>query len=99
MKSHTFMGKRYLVTREPDRASWGTCDPPETTEKTINIRPRQGGRELLNTLIHEGLHACEFKWDEASIGQAADSIEGFVTRYLRAYCGFDAAQLRQRRGA
>ena len=39
----------------------GDCDPPEATNPTIRICATLQGEELLDTLIHECLHASAFQ--------------------------------------
>tara|TARA_R110000824_G_scaffold120382_5_gene275693 strand:- start:29695 stop:30108 length:414 start_codon:yes stop_codon:yes gene_type:complete len=40
---------------------WGVTDSPKRKNKSIRIRRRLGSQDLLDTLIHELLHAAE--WD------------------------------------
>ncbi len=92
--SHIFMGKRYrIVWRSPRRESIcprcgqatshqsdGECDPPHVFDKAIMIGPKLSEPELLETAVHEAMHATCWFADEEVINQAAMDIALFLSR-------------------
>jgi hypothetical protein len=82
MEKHIVIrGKRYrlLYTRLPDDA-FGLCDAPDTEGKRIRIRKGLRGRQELDTLIHEMLHAAYWDMDEGAVHDAAHDIAAVLWR-------------------
>jgi len=53
----------------------GRCDPPDKPNKTITINSRLRGEELLDTIIHEVLHAASWDvLDEGFVEQTATDL-------------------------
>jgi hypothetical protein len=52
----------------------GTCDAPNTPGKAIRILSELKGRERLETIIHECLHAAGWELKEKSVTHAARDI-------------------------
>lgn len=75
----TILGKRYRVVFErlPDDTN-GECDHPETKHKQIRIDSALTGRPLLETELHELLHAGFWSLDETHVAEWARD----VSRYL-----------------
>ncbi len=92
--SHIFMGKRYRVVWKSPRRDGvcprcgqatshkndGECDPPDAPLKGIMIGPKLSEPELLETAIHESLHASGWFLDEQWVDQAAMDIGLFLSR-------------------
>lgn len=69
----TLLGKRWrLVFDRLGRSKvWGYCDEPTKVNKEIRVDSRLSGQHRLEILIHEILHACDWRADEAVITQQA----------------------------
>lgn len=78
----TFLGKRWrfrwVGRKEICRDRFGECDAPSTKGKEIRVRENQSEKDELETLIHEGLHACDWHKDEEWISDAARDLARFV---------------------
>ena len=89
-RNHTFRGKRYKITTATKRAmgvNRGDCDSPSGPGKTIRVgndlmQPSKD-KELMEVLLHEGLHACMWDVSEEGIHQTADSLANLLWR-----CGY-----------
>ena len=75
-------GKRYNLVR-CDISHHGECESPGTKGKKIRIKESIKGRTLLDTLIHESLHACLWMADEEWVAQTASDISHVLWR-----CGY-----------
>jgi len=75
-------GKRYTLIR-CDISHHGECESPITKGKKVRIKKGIKGRHLLDTLIHESLHACLWMADEEWIAQTATDISYILWR-----CGY-----------
>ena len=75
-------GKRYKLVR-CDISHHGECESPITKGKKIRIKKAIKGRILLDTLIHESLHACLWIADEEWVAQTASDISHILWR-----CGY-----------
>lgn len=53
---------------------YGLCDPPWKKRPRISIRPHTRDDYLLETLIHEALHAAFWDMDERAVTEAARDI-------------------------
>ena len=81
IRTATFRRRRYIVEwRKPDAQTDGDCDPPHVVAKRIRIAPSLSGVALLETIVHECLHACWFDLDEASVTEAARDIALALSR-------------------
>lgn len=69
--------KTQIVMKNLPGKLWGECS---FDRRTIRIDPRQGGREMMNTLIHETLHACEPDMDEQDVRGIARSLTTVLRR-------------------
>jgi hypothetical protein len=71
----TIRGRRYRLRYKRLPANeYGRCDAPDTPDKCIDIRKGIKGRQELDTLIHEMLHAAFWDMDEDAIHDAAHDI-------------------------
>jgi len=75
-------GRRYKLVR-CDISHHGECESPITRDKKIRIKKTIKGRILLDTLIHESLHACLWMADEEWVAQTASDISHILWR-----CGY-----------
>ena len=92
--SHVFNGRRYrIIWRRPrnettcsgcgrliNKQSDGGCDPPDGHDKCIMIGPKLDEPVLLETAIHESLHALLWLVDEQAIDVTARDIASFIRR-------------------
>ena len=60
--------------------SAGECDGPKDKKKQIRIREDQRGLEHLDTLLHEGLHACFWDFDESVVLESARDLARLLWR-------------------
>ncbi len=92
--SHVFNGRRYrIIWRRPksdgtcascgqpvDMATDGGCDPPDNFDKCILIAPKLSEQLLLETAIHEALHALLWVLDEDAIEVTGRDVASFLRR-------------------
>jgi len=77
VKTHTFATGCYRIVHE---SLDGLCLPIAPAVKQISIRHTLKGAALLETLIHEALHA-EGETDERWVSSAARRITRLLRRY------------------
>jgi hypothetical protein len=66
---------RYWTVRFVKRMRWkGACDEPAHPGKEIHIRDTLRGRLLLDTAIHEQLHAAMWQLDEKFVDRLATQL-------------------------
>ena len=81
IRSAVFRGRRWLITwRKPGRDFDGHCEPPNQHGKHICIGPRLDEKDLLETIIHEGLHASYWELTEDAVDEAARDITKVLWR-------------------
>jgi len=84
VRTHSFRGRRYNIRFDRStlkRKELGICDAPTAGKnKTIVIRPNLPGRDRLDTIVHEALHACYWDMDEVAIDEAATDIAKLLWR-------------------
>lgn len=76
-------GRRWqLLYADPGRGCEGSCDPPTRPSKQIRLRPslRKRPVDLVETIIHECLHAQGWPLDEDFVGRAAQEITRVLER-------------------
>jgi hypothetical protein len=77
----TFRGKRYkILTKDLDEDTLGECDPPYQEKKEIRFSRHDSWKQLLDTHIHEALHACLWDLDEHDVSETARDIAAFLWR-------------------
>ena len=70
-----FFNKRWRFKRVTSiKDGLGSCDSPDKPDKEIKVLKRLIGREELDTLLHEALHACFWHLDEEYVDQAASDL-------------------------
>ena len=71
----TFLGKRWNLRFVPNLGkNLGLCDAPDVKGKSILIQGGIKGEKLLDTLIHEALHACQWHLREETVDEAASDL-------------------------
>lgn len=58
----------------------GSCDPPTAKSKKILIDSSLHGKELLEVLLHEMGHACDWPRSEEYIAQQAEDMANVLWR-------------------
>ena len=76
----TIRGKRWDLQFVRLRKNWGECDPPDKPGKAIRIRGSLKGRDRMNTIIHEVLHAGHWELKEDVVEELANDIERILTK-------------------
>lgn len=78
----TIRGRRYRfqVARLKNPDDFGGCDPPDFPGKRIVVAHQLHGLPLLDTIIHEGLHACCWDLHEDTVDEGATSIARMLWR-------------------
>lgn len=76
------MGRRYqlVFTKLGREQARGSCDPPSIRGKQIRIDERLSGEEELEVVLHELLHACDWRADEEHIEQQASDMARVLWR-------------------
>jgi hypothetical protein len=74
----SFRGNTYKILQKKLKGLWGNTDSPNTPNAKMRFNPDQDGKQLLNTLIHEPLHACLWDLDEDAVRETADDISAFL---------------------
>jgi len=80
--TRTRLGRKlYAVVRvdAEDMPHYGECD---YGERVIRIRKGQALEEMIDTLLHEGLHAQEPGWSEAKVKRRATQLTALVVEAL-----------------
>lgn len=77
-KTVSIRGVSYVVRRVKGLTDYGECDPPTNEGPEIRLRDGLTGRELLNTLTHEILHAGYWDASEEAICELADALEAVL---------------------
>jgi len=90
VKSHIFRGKRYAINLSATLAAdtKGEADSPDKAGPEIRVRRGERDLMLLDTLIHEGLHACLWDMDDEAVTATASDIARLLWRlgYRRQDC-------------
>ena len=63
-----------------DSGAYGECDEPDRPKKGIRIATNQSKDDMMDTLIHETLHACLPDLSEDAIHDTASDISTVLTR-------------------
>jgi hypothetical protein len=82
LKTHRFNlkvnGKSWLIefvgSDKISRGSWGEADWPTTRRPKIYIYANQDEKNLINTTIHEVLHAVRPELSEEAVTETADVV-------------------------
>ena len=84
IRSHIFCSKRWRIEWKKMRVNAGECEAPHERDKTIRLDPRLTERQLLEVIIHEGLHACQWQLSEESVTETARDISRLLWRLVKA---------------
>lgn len=76
---------KLVTSRELPRTVLGDCDTPPGPHPLIRVRRALGARLLLDTIVHEVLHASLPQLSEEAVAQAATDIARvlFALNYRR----------------
>lgn len=82
VKQHDFRGKRYkiLFKKRVKNNIIGLCDCPNDPDKAITIQRGLDEYNELQTIIHEGLHACFWDIDEEAIIETSRDMSKLLWR-------------------
>jgi hypothetical protein len=81
IKSHTFRGKAWRIRwHKPGANLDGMAQHEGGKFKRISIDPDLSGRDRLETLIHEALHAADWSKDEDFTDTDARDLARFLWR-------------------
>lgn len=82
VKSHKFRGRvwRVVASDNPLAENDGTCDAPTSANKTLAYYTGLRGPKLLESLIHEGLHACIWDLSEEAVEESAKDLARLLWR-------------------
>jgi hypothetical protein len=70
-----FLNKRWKFLRcTLSKDLCGQCDDPTVTDKAIKVSKKLVGRDELDTILHECLHACFWHLDEGIVEQASTDL-------------------------
>lgn len=71
---------KFVLSRDISRTAWGTCDWPPGSRPSICIRASMRGTRMLDTLIHETMHAALPLLDEEAVRKTATDITRVLHR-------------------
>ncbi len=78
VRTHTFNGRKYHIYLGPLK---GTTSPPGKARREIMIRTSNlSERTILDTIIHESLHASDWPATEKKVNQVATDISRLLWR-------------------
>lgn len=80
---HKIRGKIWNVRYVPNMINRGSCDHPNSKNKSITIKQGLKGVELMEVLLHEMLHSCAWDLDEEVITEMADDISRALWKELK----------------
>ena len=77
------LGRRWKIERASlPNGDYGNCDHPSVKGKRIRIQRNLDGLPLLETLLHEMLHAAAWEqWDEEFVERLANDLAKALDRY------------------
>lgn len=64
-------GRRYRFRRAALKNALGYCDPPDKANKEIVIDSRLHGQKLVEIVLHEAMHACQWDLEESAVAAIA----------------------------
>jgi hypothetical protein len=73
------MGGHEFEVRQPaNMKDFGSCEITRcrngSVRRIIRLRAKQGERAMLDTALHEGLHACHEEWPEELVRSTATDL-------------------------
>lgn len=72
--------KVQFVNSSEIRGTWGQCDSPSVRNPKILVYRNSDRRNLVNTLLHEVLHAVRPELSEEAVTETADVLERALNR-------------------
>ena len=80
VRTHTFNGRKYKIEMSGNLDGW--CDQYKMgdNQRYITIMAKEGTRNELETIVHESLHACNWRASEQSVEMTAHDIARFLWR-------------------
>lgn len=80
------IGKKYwkiFSTNSLPKNLDGTCDKPCTVGRSIQISERLCGEEMLDTIIHEMMHARHWDLSEEAVTEFASDVARFLWNHAK----------------
>lgn len=78
----TMLGKKYALKRISYLGdARGDCDPPDAPNKCIRIASGLKGKEELEVLIHECMHAAQWHLDEEFVEKISLDLANVLWRF------------------
>jgi len=77
---HVINGRRYRIRFAPLDDAHGVCTSPHEPRPTITICDKLQGRDLLQTLLHESLHAAGWWLSEEWVDDTAADLAALLIR-------------------
>ena len=74
------LGKRWTLRFTPTSDEFGHCDPPDKPGKEIVVDSRLTGEQRLDVILHECLHAADWRADEDYIEEQARDLARVLWR-------------------
>lgn len=71
---------RITSADEKGKQDKGVCDGPHIKNKKIRVNKKLSGEPLLDTLLHEMLHAADWQKDEEWVEETAADIARVLTK-------------------
>jgi len=78
VRRHTFAGRQYGIYMGPLKGCTSVSEAPalELFVRTSGLSDKM----ILNTTIHEAIHACDWNMAEDKVQKMANDISGFLWR-------------------
>ena len=70
----TIDGRRWKMRKVRTLRRPGDCDDPNTPGKEIRLRDSLKGKKRLDVIMHEVIHAWDFKLDEEAVMQFGNEV-------------------------
>lgn len=80
---------KFVKSADMSRWSWGECDYPNVKNPQIWIKKSLPPKVMLNTIVHEVIHAIRPELSEEAVIETADTIEKVLIK-----CGLDPSSLK-----
>ena len=79
IKSHSFRGKRWKLV-DAGSGNGGICQGPHIKRREMLVPMTGNSQHDLDTVLHEGLHACFWDIDEEGIHESAADLARLLWR-------------------
>lgn len=73
-------GVRYRICLSPLRSCWGKADPPTAPRPVLRLAPDEDDKRFLDTVLHEALHATDWRTEEGVVTRDARDISALLWR-------------------